>query len=146
MSRLTNPLTLEHYGRTSKLRYKDYLKTEKELKELGHGIENNIIEKIDVNCIAHFNNIVSFEIYCKNVVPYSGRANTENLGYVIKAFIKLFSLEKEDGIRISDIKNVPCRLVFEKEGNHIGSRVVGIGHFMKDEFIFINDMADIDKE
>ena len=108
----------------------------------GCAIENNIIERVDVDTIAHFGNLTSFEIYCPNVVPYSSRNNTANLGEVIRAFIELMKLEEEDGIRLSQIKNVPCRLVFDGE-DAWGSKVIGIGHFMQDRFVLIDDLATI---
>lgn len=108
----------------------------------GCAIENNIIERVDVDTIAHFGNLTSFEIYCPNVVPYSSRNNTSNLGEVIRAFIELMRLEEEDGIRLSQIKNIPCRLVFDGE-NAWGSKVIGIGHFMQDRFVLIDDLATI---
>lgn len=125
-----------------KVKYKDIIKTEQNIKDLGYAIENNIIEKVTVNTIAHFNNITSFEIYCKNVVPYSNYNNEDNLGYVIKAFIKLMELEKEDGVRLDEITNIPCRIVLEGEGGW-GSKAIGIGHFMEDKFVLCKDLAKI---
>ena len=112
----------------------------KEIEDMGYKIQNNIIESVDVNCIAHFGNVVSFEIFCSNVVPYSAMENTKNIGYVIRTFIELFDLEKDDGIRLSDIKNVPCRIVLD------GDRAIGVGHFMKDKFVLTSDLAKSGKE
>ena len=124
--------------------YKDMLFTEQMIKDSGYIIENNIIEKVDVNIIAHFNNEVCFEIYCKNIVPYSNRANTKGLGTIIKTIVKLFGIENEDGIRMSQIKNIPCRLIFEDNNtNNFGCKAIGIGHFMNDRFILFDDLATI---
>lgn len=124
--------------------YKDILLTEQMIHDSGYKVENNIIEKVDVNIIAHFNNEVFFEIYCKNIVPYSNRANTKGLGAIIKTIVKLFGIENEDGIRISLIKDIPCRLVFENNNtDNFGCRAVGIGHFMNDRFILFDDLATI---
>jgi len=76
-----------------------------------NAIENNVITNVMVDTIAHFGNITSFEIRCKNIVPYSGRNNISNLGYVVRAFIELMGLSREGGIRLEEIKDVPCRLV-----------------------------------
>ena len=121
--------------------YKDMLFTEQMIRDSGYKVENNIIEKVDVNIIAHFNNEVFFEIYCKNIVPYSNRANTKGLGAIIKTIVKLFGIEKEDGIRISQIKDIPCRLVFEN--NNFGCKAIGIGYFMNDRFILFDDLSTI---
>ena len=113
-----------------------YLKTKKELLEKGYVVENNIIEKVDANCIGHFGDSVSFEIFCKNVVPYAARDNTSNIGVVIKAFIELFKLGTDNGTRLSEIRNIPCRIALNKNG-----RCVAIGHFMEDRFLLIEDLA-----
>lgn len=64
--------------------------------------------------------------------------NTGNLGYILKAFIEMFELSREDGVYLTDIKNIPCRLVLD------GDRCVGFGHFMKDRFVLTEDFAKID--
>jgi hypothetical protein len=121
----------------------DIIKTEKQVKEMGHHIENNIIEKVDINTIAHFGNVTCFEILCSNVCAMSGYINTKNLGYIIKTFIEFFDLSEEDGLRLSRIKNIPCRLIFEGEGGW-GSRCIGFGHFIKDKFVLTEDFAKVD--
>lgn len=125
------------------MKLKDIIKTEEQIKETGHRIENNLIEEVNVNAIAHFGNITSFEIYCSNICPMSGRNNIGNLGYVIRAFIELFDLSEEDGLRLTKIKKIPCRLVF-KNGFGFGNECIGIGHFMKDKFVLIDDLARLD--
>ncbi len=126
------------------MKLKDIIKTEKEIKETGHTIENNIIEEVNVNTIAHFGNTTCFEILCSNVAAMSCYNNTQNLGYIIRAFIELFDLSKEDGIRLSEIKNIPCRIICEGQGGW-GSRCIGFGHFMKDKFVLTDDFAKIDE-
>lgn len=121
---------------------KSIIKTEHQLKDLGYSIENNIIEKVNVNTIARFGNVTSFEIYCQNVIPYSGYNNISNIGYVIQSFIELMDLSEENGIRLDKIINIPCRIVYEGHGGW-GSRVVGIGHFMKDQFVLCDDLAKV---
>lgn len=63
--------------------------------------------------------------------------NTGNLGYILKAFIEMFELSREDGVYLTDIKNIPCRLVFD------GDKCVGFGHFMKDKFVLTEGFAKI---
>ena len=76
----------------------------------------------------------------------SGYHNTPNLGYILKAFIELFDLSEEDGLRIDEIKNIPCRLIFESKNGRIwGSRCIGFGHLMKDKFVFTDDFAKVNE-
>lgn len=124
----------------------DIIKTKSQIKEMGYGIENNIIEKVDVNCIGHFGNCVTFEIQCKNVYAMCHYNNTANLGFIIKKFIELMGLTDEDGIRLSNIRNVPCRIVYADPHCSYGSRCVGIGHFMENKFVLIDDLAKFEAE
>lgn len=122
------------------------IKTKSQIEEMGYGIENNIIEKVDVNCIGHFGNCVTFEIQCKNVYAMCHYNNTANLGFIIKKFIELMGLTDDDGIRLSNIKNVPCRIVYEDPHCSYGARCVGIGHFMENKFVLIDDLAKLELE
>lgn len=124
------------------MKLEDIIKTEKEIKEMGYKIENNLIEDVNINTIAHFGNLTCFEIGCSNVCPMSGYNNINNLGYIIRAFIELFDFSEEDGLRLTEIKNIPCRLIFE---GGWGSRCVGFGHFMKDKFVLTNEFAQINE-
>lgn len=125
---------------------KDIIKKQADIDAIGYDISNNIITNIDVNTIAHFGNTTCFEIACTDVYPMSCYNNTQNLGYVLRAFIEFFELDEEDGLRIRDIKNIPCRLIFESKNGCIwGSKCIGIGHFMKNKFVFIEDFAKIDE-
>ena len=120
--------------------YKDIVKTEEALKELGYRIENNIIEKIDVNIVGHFGNITTLEVFLKNCCLFS----QYNLGgafpYVIKSIIELLDLTDDNGVRLSKIKNIPVRLVIKGDG--LGE-AIGIGNFMKDEFVLVKDAIDM---
>ena len=120
----------------------DVIKTKKQIEAIGYNIENNIIEKVDVNTIAHFGNVNCFVIACTNVCPMSAYNNTQNLGYTIKAFIELFDLSEEDGLRLTDIKNIPCRLIFE---GGWGSKCIGFGHFMKDKFVLTEEFVKVNE-
>lgn len=124
------------------MKLEDIIKTEKEIKEMGYNIENNFIEEVDINTIEHFGNLTCFEIMCSNVCPMSGYNNIGNIGYIIRAFIELFDLSEEDGLRLTKIKNIPCRLIFE---GGWGSRCVGFGHFMKNKFVLTPEFAQINE-
>lgn len=125
------------------MRLEDIIKTKSEIEKLGHGIENNIIEKVDVNIIGHFANCPCFEIWCSNVSPMSDYNSRQNLGYILSAFVELLDIAEEDGLRLEKIRNVPCRLIFEGEGGW-GARCIGFGNFMKDKFVLTADFAKID--
>lgn len=120
------------------------IKTEDRIKKLGYGISNNIIICVDINAVGHFGNNVCFEIMCSNVYPMAMYNNTSNIGYLIRSFIELFDLTEEDGMRLSKIKNIPCRLVFDDPNCTWGSKCIGFGHFMDDKFVLTDDFAKID--
>jgi hypothetical protein len=122
------------------MKLKEIIKTQKQLEEMGYKIENNIIENVDINTIAHFGNVTCFEINCTNVCPMNAYNNIGNLGYIIRAFIELFDLSEEDGLRLTKIKNLPCRIVLESGW---GSRCVGFGHFMEDKFVLTEEFTKI---
>ena len=125
---------------------KDIIKKKADIDTIGYDIANNIITDVDINTIAHFGNTTCFEIRCTDVCPMSTYNNTQNLGFILRAFIEFFEINEEDGLRISEIKNIPCRLIFDSKNGCIwGSRCIGIGHFMKDKFVFIQDLANVDE-
>ena len=80
----------------------------------------------------------------KEVWPMSSYNNTRSLGYLIKAFIELFDISNEDGLRLTDIKNIPCRLVFNGK-NSWGSKCIGFVHFMKDKFVLTKEFAEVNE-
>ena len=124
---------------------KDITYSLKDIEEKGYGVENNIIKGIDINIIAHFGNISCLTIMCEIIMPYGHYNDISRLGYLLKAIVEFFEVDREDGIALSELKNIPCRLVFEGNGkNHLGERAVGIGHFMKDKFILFNDFQKLD--
>lgn len=124
------------------MKLEEITKTKKQIEEMGYNIENNIIEEVSIITIAHFGNVSCFEIVCSNVWAMSGYNNINNLGYIIKAFIKLFEMSKEDGVRLKELKNIPCRLIFE---GGWGSKCIGFGHFMKDKFVLTEEFAKLDE-
>lgn len=124
------------------MKLKEIIKTQKQLEEMGYRIENNIIENVDINTIAHFGNVTCFEIGCTNVYPMSSYNNINNLGYILRAFIEMFDLSEEDGLRLTKIKSLPCRIILE---GGWGSKCVGFGHFMKDKFVLTEEFAKINE-
>lgn len=122
----------------------DILKTESEIKKDGNFIMNNMIKGNDISVVGHFGNPVCLNIFCENVCLFHDWNNTSNLGYLIRALIELFDLEKEDGFSFSDFKNIPCRIILEGQQG-LGSKCIGFGHFMKDKFVYTMDFAKIDE-
>ena len=122
--------------------YKDAVSTLKSIKEDGNSVENNIIRGIDITVIGHFNNAVCLNVWCDNCALFHDYNNTDNVGYQIRALTELFDLTEEDGFSLKQVKNIPCRVIFESTGGW-GGKVVGFGHFMKDKFIYKEDFARI---
>jgi len=129
------------------MKIKDIIHDSDYLREKGYGAENNIVRYVDVNTIAHFGNCACLEIVCENICPYSTCNNTGNLGFLIRGLIELLELSEEDGIRLSEIKDIPCRLVFPSGGDtHLGERAIGIGHFIKNKFIMFDEFGKLDDQ
>lgn len=123
---------------------KDITYSLKDIEEVGYGVENNIIKGIDINIIAHFGNIPCLTIMCENIIPYGHYNDISRLGYLLKAIVEFFELAKEDGVFLSELKNIPCRIVFEGNGkSHWGEKAIGIGHYMKDKFILFDDFCEL---
>ena len=120
---------------------KDIIKTQKQIEEMGYKIKNNYIDYVNINTIAHFGNLTCFEIICMDVCPLSAYNNIRNLGYIIRAFIELFDLSQEDGLRLTEIKNIPCRLFYDRWG----SKCIGFGHFMKDKFVLVDEFVEVNE-
>lgn len=124
---------------------KDITYSLKDIEAIGYGVENNIIKEIDINIIAHFGNTPCLTIICEKIIPYGHYNDISRLGYLLKAIVEFFEVAKEDGVVLSELKNIPCRIVFEGNGNnHWGEKAVGIGHFMKDKFILFDDFSNFD--
>jgi len=116
----------------------------KDVLAKGCSVENNLVS-LDVQVIGHFGNSVSLVIAAKNVIPYSAYNNTENIGIIIKYLVELLGIEKEDGLLISDVKDVPARLIFDSKEPGWGAKCVGIGNFMEDKFVMFDVLAKMDK-
>ena len=117
--------------------------TEQEIINAGYSISNDIIENIDVNIIGHFGNVVSLELFCKTRRLLSGYNNTRNIGQMAKFLIEFLEIDEEEGIRLSEIKNVPIRIVTEVNNYGI---CIGFGHYMENKFILTEDFVKIGAE
>lgn len=103
-------------------------------------IENNIITKLDIDIIAHFGNTVSLVMDCRYCRPLPLYNSTANIGYVIRRLVEFLDIEREDGITLSQIKNIPIRIVYD------GNKTIAFGHFMDDKFITIEDLMEGNKD
>lgn len=123
------------------------IRNEEFLSSRKYRIANNRITEVDIKIIAHFGNVPCFTIVCENIVPFSLYNNISNLGYLTKAFVELFEVDREDGVFLSDLKNIPCRLVFpDNNTDNFGCKCIGIGHFMKDKFVLFEDFSRLGVE
>lgn len=120
--------------------YKDIVKTKKQIENSGYYVENNMVESIDLNVIAHFGNITCLEMFFTNCALFSGYNIGGLLPDVLKAIVEVLEIENEDGLRISKIKNVPCRIVTTSQGF---GKVIGFGNFMKDKFVLADDLMQM---
>lgn len=116
----------------------------KDVLAKGYSVENNLVS-LDVQVIGHFDNSVSLIIAANNVIPYSSYNNTENIGFIIKYLVELLGIQKEDGVLISKVKDVPARLIFDSKEPGWGAKCVGIGNFMEDKFVMFDVLAKMNK-
>lgn len=97
-------------------------------------VKNNIISRVEINIIAHFGNSVSFELKGKlggDILPTYNNMN--NIGKVIRDFIVLFDLEREDGIELSTVRDLLIRCMY------FNNTLIAIGHFMEDSWLYVDE-------
>ena len=119
------------------------MKTQSQLELEGYYTKNNMVTSIDLNVIAHFGNIICLEMFFTNCALFSDCNIGGLLPDVLKAIVEVLEIENEDGLRISEIKNIPCRIVTTSEGF---GKVVGFGHFMKQKFVLADDLIEMARE
>lgn len=105
-------------------------------------LSDSVIDNLDICIIPHFGYITCVEIISKGWPILWHRNNLPNAGYVIRTLTCLLDAAKEDGTRLSDIQNVPCRIFY------CDRKAEAIGHPHRDSFIMLEDLAraDIPKE
>ena len=103
-------------------------------------VVNNVILGVDVNIIGHYNNCITINVNCKRTSFLGSYGITTNVGYVIRAIVELLDLTEDDGIKLSDIRNIPIRLIYDRPDIYDG-RCVGMGHFMDNRFVLFEDLV-----
>lgn len=102
-------------------------------------VKNALVEKIDLNVIGHFGNAVTLDIPiniddCLYSNPFSSISSTLNCGVLIQALFNVLDLNEDNGISISGLKKIPCRVIVSD------NKTVAIGNFMKNKFIVFEDL------
>lgn len=102
--------------------------------------------RIRIDLIWHFNNApkISIPIDNYNTSPYvisfpplgSGQAT---VGYILQGILEVFDRSEEDGVDISTIRDFPMRILWSK-GKVRYDRLIGFGHFTKDQFVLIDEL------
>lgn len=129
-------------------RYIDIIKSEetirKEQKEKGYeiAITNNIIDDIRIAAVAHFANAITLTIQCVDCSLLGNFAITDNIGYILRFLVDLFDKNNDDGTNIKLLKNTPIRLI---HSNNEYGKIIAIGHFMKNCFVYLDDIAKLKK-
>lgn len=108
-------------------------------------ITNGFVKGMDIDVIGHFNNMVTLDMplvfdVAKWVNPFATTNFTRDCGLVIRCIFDLLDIFEEDGKRLSEIKNVPCRVVCNNYA------FAGIGNYMKNKFLLEEDLIAFLKE
>ena len=107
-----------------------------------YDIKNDLIKRIDINVNIHYGGLVSLEIAMNNYFLMSGGYNTtKNIGHMIQFLIQLLDIN-EDYIKLSNIKDFPIRVVFEKDTG----KPYAFGNFMNNQFVIITDLLVLNLE
>ena len=111
--------------------------------ERGYTIENAMLEYMDVDIIGHFGNATTFSIVTNCCCIFSNYYNMGSiLSEVIKCVVEVLNLSEEDGLHLSEVKNIPIQIV----SKGWGSKVEGFGYFIGDRFVMVNDVIALAKE
>ena len=119
--------------------YKDIIKTQKELINDGYTIENAMLESIDIDVIKRFGGVTTLNMITNCCVIFGGYNMDVILSEVIKCIVDILNLNKNESISITDIKNVPIRIV----SHGLGSKVEGFGDFLSDKFVVVEDVISL---
>lgn len=118
------------------MKLSDIIRTRAQVEADGYQLDNEMIHGADISVIGHFGNAVSLNVWTGSCCLIHDCNLTQNLGIVIKALVELFDLTDEDGYNFSKFKEIPCRII----SRGWGGKVVGFGHFMRDRFVYTDDL------
>ena len=100
-------------------------------------IKNGVVKHIGLDIIGHWGNIVTMDMPIELSGgfsnPLAGYNSTISCGVYIRILFELFDIHEEDGKKLSSVKDIPCRVIEENW------KIKGIGHFMKNKFVMIDD-------
>lgn len=116
---------------------KSILFTDEYIKEQGQGIFDNIIVSVDISIEGHFGNAVCTTINMNNSRPVGMINNVLNVGAQIQSLVELLGIDEENGISLSEIRNIPIRTIHVEDDRY--SSIIGFGHQFADRFIYIKD-------
>ena len=127
----------------AQIKYKHLLMTEQQVRDYFEDeecyIENNIIKDARVVVTGHFNGAVSLDITCENICVLSAYNSTRNIGFIIQILAEFLNVIEDNSVGLEKFSGLPIRLVT----TGWGGRCIGIGHFMKDKFILIEDLVKV---
>ena len=103
---------------------------------------NAMLEKVDFSIIGHFGNVPTFYARVKlggGMMQLGGDINNiSNAGVIMRALVELLGVQEDDGVFLSDIKDLPIRVVFK--GGLILGKAVAIGNYLEDKFVLLDDL------
>lgn len=120
------------------MKLEDIVTTQQKMEEIGGSIVNETLKNIELHTIA-FWNVYCFIVHFKNFRTQEAFCQVEDVGYVMRSFIKFFDLYKEDRANLSAIENIPCRLAV------VDLNCIGIGHPTEDRFVPIGAFLEINE-
>lgn len=115
--------------------FNSILKKEKELKD--YTLKNDIIKSFDITIYGHYGNTMNPLMYLSSGCINFNTISSKDIQSFFANTLNLLDLTKEDRQTLSEITDVPIRLVLS---NTIEKTIIGFGHFMKDKFILFEDI------
>ena len=120
---------------------KDILYTDDYIKEQGQGIFDNTIVSVDISIEGHFGNAVCTTINMNNSRPVGMINNVLNVGAQIQSLVELLGIDEDNGISLSEIRNIPIRTIHVEDDRY--SSIIGFGHQFSDRFVYIKDFNSL---
>lgn len=106
----------------------------------GCSIRNAVIKSIVIKVHGHIGNAVYPEIIIDDQITRNRHINFDYMrdsrfSPFIANIIDFFDLGKDEGVYLSEISNVPIRLVLDSD-----CFTIGFGHFLEDRFVLFEDI------